>query len=71
MGACAKLAPRHCRAFEIFYRVGLVAYRLALPPKVKALIPLFPPTCKYNYNLLKDYGQTDYVWMLELMNLLL
>jgi hypothetical protein len=36
MGACAKLAPRHCRAFEIFYRVGLVAYRLALPPKVKA-----------------------------------
>jgi hypothetical protein len=33
------------------------------------VIPMFPPACKYNYNLLKDYGQTEYVWMLELMNL--
>jgi hypothetical protein len=33
------------------------------------VIPLFPPACKYNYNLLKDYGQTEYMWMLELMNL--
>jgi hypothetical protein len=32
---------------------------------------MFPPTCKYNYSMLKDYGQTDYVRMLELMNLLI
>jgi len=33
------------------------------------VIPPFPPAYKYNYNLPKDYGQTVYVWMLDLMNL--
>jgi hypothetical protein len=36
MGTCAKLAPRFCGPFEILDRVGPVAYRLALPPTVKA-----------------------------------
>jgi hypothetical protein len=36
MGACAKLAPRYCGTFEILYRVEPVAYRLALPPTMKA-----------------------------------
>jgi hypothetical protein len=36
MGACAKLAPPYCGPFEILDRVGPVAYRLALPPTVKA-----------------------------------
>jgi hypothetical protein len=36
MGTCAKLAPRYCGPFEILDKVGLVAYRLALPPTVKA-----------------------------------
>jgi hypothetical protein len=35
MGACAKLAPRHCGPFEVLDIVGPVAYRLALPPTVK------------------------------------
>jgi hypothetical protein len=36
MGACANLAPQYCGLFEVLYRVGLVAYRIALPPIVKA-----------------------------------
>jgi hypothetical protein len=36
MGDCAKLTPWYCGPFEVLDRVGLVAYRLALPPIVKA-----------------------------------
>jgi hypothetical protein len=36
MGSCAKLAPQYCGPFEILDRVGLVVYRPALPPTVKA-----------------------------------
>jgi hypothetical protein len=36
MGACAKLAHRYCGPFEILDRVGLVAYRITLPPTVEA-----------------------------------
>jgi hypothetical protein len=36
MGACAKLAPQYCGPFEALDRVGHVAYRITLPPIVKA-----------------------------------
>ena len=48
MGACAKLAPRFCGPFEILDKMGLVAYKLALPPIVKAHI-------MFHVSLLKRY----------------
>jgi hypothetical protein len=36
MGTCAKLEPWYCGPFEVLDRVGLVSYRLALPPTIKA-----------------------------------
>lgn len=33
--SCAKLEPWYCGPFEILERIGLVAYRLDLPPSVK------------------------------------
>jgi hypothetical protein len=36
MGDCSKMAPRYCGPFEVLYRVGPVAYKLALPPIVNA-----------------------------------
>jgi hypothetical protein len=36
MGAYAQIAPQYCGPFEILDRVGPIAYRLTLPPTVKA-----------------------------------
>ena len=34
--SCAKLSPRYCGPFELLKRIGLVAYRLALPVSTRA-----------------------------------
>ena len=36
LGSCAKLSPRYCGSFEVFERIGLVAYRLAFPASTRA-----------------------------------
>ena len=36
-----KLAPRYIGPFEILERIGMVAYRLALPPNMSQVHPVF------------------------------
>ena len=35
IGSCSKLERCYCEPFKILERIGPVAYRLALPPKMK------------------------------------
>ncbi|XP_070017686.1 uncharacterized protein [Nicotiana sylvestris] len=44
-----KLSPRYIGPFEILERVGEVAYRLALPPSLAAVHPVF------NVSILRKY----------------
>jgi hypothetical protein len=36
MGTCSKLAPRYYGLFEVLERVGLISYRLDLPPTIRS-----------------------------------
>ena len=36
LGGCAKLSPKYCGPFEVFEKIGPIAYRLALPSSTRA-----------------------------------
>ncbi|WMV45456.1 hypothetical protein MTR67_038841 [Solanum verrucosum] len=51
-----KLSPRYIGPFEILYCKGTVAYRLALPPIITGVHPMF------HVSMLKKYhGDVDYI----------
>ncbi|WMV33095.1 hypothetical protein MTR67_026480 [Solanum verrucosum] len=55
-GMKEKLSPRYIGIFEILDCVGLVAYRLALPPSLSGVHPVF------HMSMLKKYhGDGDYI----------
>ena len=58
-GKKGKLSPRYIGPFEILEKVGLVAYRLALPPELSSIHPVFMSQC---------YG-SNYMILLMLSNI--
>ena len=48
-GKKGKLAPRYIGPFEILERIGMVAYRLALPPDMSQVHPVF------HVSMLREY----------------
>ncbi|XP_070045285.1 uncharacterized protein [Nicotiana tomentosiformis] len=55
-GKKVKLSPRYIGPFEIFDRVGEVAYRLALPPSLSEVHPIF-----HVFMLRKYHGDPSHV----------
>ena len=60
-GKRGKLAPRYIRPFEVFERVGTVAYRLALPPSLSGVHEVFHVSMLRKYTLdpthVVDWGE--------------
>ena len=46
-----KLSPRYIGPFEVFKRVGTVAYRLALPPSLSSVHAVFQVSMLRKYTL--------------------
>ena len=44
-----KLSPRFIRPFEILERIGIVAYRLALPPNMSGVHEVFHVSMLWKY----------------------
>ena len=62
-GKCGKLSPRFIGPFEILERIGVVAYRLALPPSMSGVHELFHVSMLRKYTpgpaLVVDWGQIE------------
>ena len=50
-GKRGKLSPRYIRPFEILERVGIVTYRLALPPSLSCVHEVFHVSMLQEYTL--------------------
>jgi hypothetical protein len=58
LGMCTKLAPQYCGPFEILERIGPVAYKIALPPTIRAQNVFHVPLLKkyvHDYNHVIDW----------------
>ena len=62
-GKQGKLSTRYFRPFEILERVGVVAYRLALPPSLSSVHEVFHVSMLWRYTLdpdhVVDWGEID------------
>ena len=50
-GKPGKLSPRYIGSFEVLERVGIVAYRLALPPSLSSVHNVFHVSMLWKYTL--------------------
>ena len=50
-GKRGKLSPRYIRPFEILKRVGIVSYRLALPPSLSGVHVVFHVSMLWKYTI--------------------
>ena len=62
-GKQGKLSPRFIGPFKIFERVGIVAYRLALPPSMSGVHEVFHISMLWKYtpnpSHVVDWGQIE------------
>ena len=60
-GKWGKLSPRYIGPFEVLERVGIVAYRLALPPSLSSVHDVFHVSTLRKYTLdpthIVDWGE--------------
>jgi len=64
IGSCAKLAPWYCGPFKILERIGPMAYRLALSPKMN-VHDVFHPSLLKRYVNNVDHVIDWYVLQVE------
>ena len=57
-GRKGKLSPRFMGPYEVIENVGLVAYRLTLPPELEKIHNVF------NVSMLRRYRSDSHMWYL-------
>ena len=62
-GKCGKLSPGFIGPFEILERVGIIVYRLALPPSMSGVHEVFHVSMLQRYTLdpthVVDWGEIE------------